>query len=116
MIIPENAERLRIYTGEQDHYKGRPVHEAIVETAREMGFAGATVLRGIAGFGANSRMRTSKILCLSEDLPVVTEIVDASEMIDEFLPVLDEMIGEGLVVREKVQVIVYRHDDGKNKK
>ncbi|BBD07501.1 DUF190 domain-containing protein [Desulfovibrio ferrophilus] len=115
MQLPKNAERLRIYTGENDHYKGRPVHEAIVEQARKSGFAGATVLRGIAGFGANSRVHTSKILRLSEDLPIITEIVDEPSKIDDFLPLLDEMIGEGLVVREQVQVLVYRHNDGKKK-
>ena len=115
MMIPEQAERLRIYTGEQDHHKGRPLHEAIVELARERGLAGATVLRGICGFGANSRVRTSKILRLSEDLPIVTELVDAPEKIDALLPELDAMIGEGLVVREAVRVIVYRHGDGRKK-
>lgn len=115
MRIPKDAERLRIYTGESDLYKGRPLHEVIVETARAEGFAGATVLRGITGFGANSLVHTSKILRLSEDLPVVTEIVDAPEKIDALLPRLDAMISEGLVVREKVQVIVYRHGNGVKK-
>ncbi|NJB66603.1 hypothetical protein GGQ74_000243 [Desulfobaculum xiamenense] len=113
MKLPLDAERLRIYTGENDRYQGRPVHEVIVEEARREGMAGATTLRGILGFGANSRVHTSKILRLSEDLPVVTEIVDAPERIEAFLPRLDAMIQEGLVVREKVQVLVYRHNEGK---
>jgi len=115
MNLPKNAERLRIYTGESDLYKGRPLHEAIVELARREGFAGATVLRGISGFGANSRVHTTKILRLSEDLPIITEIVDEPAKIDALLPLLDGMIGEGLVVREQVQVLVYRHNEGHKK-
>lgn len=113
MKLPQQAERLRIYTGENDRHNGRPLHELIVEEARKNGFAGATVLRGITGFGANSRVHTTKILRLSEDLPIVTEIIDSTEKIDAFLPILDEIIKEGLVVREPVQVIAYRHNDGK---
>lgn len=109
MKLPSQAERLRIYTGENDRYNGRPLYEVIVEEARRKGLAGATTLRGITGFGANSRVHTTKILRLSEDLPIITEIIDASEKIDAFLPKLDEMITEGLVVREPVRVIAYRH-------
>jgi uncharacterized protein len=109
MKLPAEAYLLRIFIGESDRYKGRSLHEVIVERARESGMAGATVLRGILGFGANSRIHTSKILRLSEDLPLVVEIVDKQERIDSFLPELDLMIGEGLVTLEKVNVITYRH-------
>lgn len=112
MKLPQEAERLRIYTGESDTAGGRPLHEIIVEEARRAGLAGATVLRGVAGFGANSLVHTTKILRLSEDLPMVTEIVDAPEKIDAFLPLMDGLIKEGLVVREKVTVLVYRHSNG----
>ena len=94
--------------GESDKYKGRPLYEAIVEDARRRGLAGATVLHGAAGFGAHSRIHTAKILRLSEDLPIVIEIVDKPERIAEFLPVLDDMIEEGLVTLERVRVITYR--------
>lgn len=113
MKLPTQAERLRIYTGESDTAGGRPLHEIIVEEARRRGLAGATVLRGVSGFGANSRVHTAKILRLSEDLPIVTEIVDSPEKIDAFLPLLDSLIREGLVVREQVQVLVYRHNNGR---
>jgi PII-like signaling protein len=99
---------LRIFIGESDRWEGKPLYEAIVASVREAGLAGATVLRGIEGFGAHSRLHTSRILRLSEDLPVVVEIVDSSERIEAILPVLDEMIGEGLVTREKVQIVAYR--------
>lgn len=112
MKLPQEAERLRIYTGESDTVHGRPLHEIIVEEARRAGLAGATVLRGVAGFGANSLVHTTKILRLSEDLPMITEIVDAPEKIDAFLPLMDGLIKEGLVVREKVTVLVYRHNNG----
>jgi len=110
MKLPSEAQLLRIFIGESDKYHGRPLYEAIIEDARQRGMAGATVLRGTLGFGANSRIHTTKILRLSEDLPMVVEIVDAPERIDAFLPDLEEMIGEGLVTLEKVQVIVYRHN------
>ena len=99
---------LRIFLGESDTWHGRPLYEAIVRRVREEGLAGATVLRGIEGFGAHSRLHTTRILRLSEDLPVVVEIVDAVERIEAVLPILDEMIGEGLITLEKVQVIAYR--------
>lgn len=110
MKPPENALRVRIYTGEDDKHRGRALHEALVEEARRFGLAGATVIRGVIGFGANSRVHTSKILRLSSDLPVITEIVDEHGKIEAFLPVLDEMIQEGLVVTEEVRVIHYRHN------
>lgn len=99
---------LRVFCGESDTWHGKPLYEAIVERVHEAGLAGATVLRGIEGFGANSRIHTSRILRLSQDLPVVIEIVDQAERVEPLLPVLDEMIGEGLITLEKVQVIAYR--------
>jgi PII-like signaling protein len=98
---------LRIFFGEDDKLAGRPLYEAIVLKAREMHLAGATVLRGPMGFGASSRLHTTKILRLSEDLPLVIEIVDSEEKINEFLPVLDGMMSSGLVTLEKVQVLQY---------
>ncbi len=103
-----DAELLRVFLGESDRYEGHPLHEQIVRKAREMNLSGATVLRGVLGYGAHSRVHTAKILRLSEDLPVVVEIVDAPERIAAFLPVLDEMISEGLITLEKVRIIRYR--------
>jgi len=99
---------LRIFIGESDRWQHRPLHEAIVLAARERHLAGATVTRGCMGFGAHSRLHTSKILRLSEDLPMIIEIVDEPEKIKAFLPVLDEMVTEGLVTLEKVEVVHYR--------
>jgi PII-like signaling protein len=99
---------LRIYLGEQDKWHHTPLYEAIVLEARKRGLAGATVLRGPMGFGAHSHLHTAKILRLSEDLPVLIEIVDKEDKINAFLPVLDEMMGDGLVTVEKVRVIKYR--------
>ena len=107
MQIPKQAVLLRIFFGEDDRVEGRPLYEAIVLKAREMHLAGATVLRGPMGFGASSRLHTTKILRLSEDLPLVIEIVDSEEKIDDFLPVLDGMMSSGLVTLEKVQVLQY---------
>ena len=101
---------LRIYLGELDKFGHQPLYEAIVLKARELGLAGATVLRGPMGFGAHSRMHTAKVLRLSEDLPVLIEIVDQEERIKAFLPELDKMIGDGLVTLEKVHIIRYRGD------
>jgi len=98
---------LRIFIGEDDQFEGSPLHEAIVLKARELHLAGATVLRGPMGFGASSRLHTSKILRLSEDLPLVIEIVDSEEKINGFLPTLDGMMSSGLVTLEKVQVLQY---------
>jgi len=109
MKLPDESQLLRIYVGETDRHRGRLLYEVIVEKAREMGMAGATVLHGVMGFGAHSRMHTSKLLRLSEDLPVVIEIVDSPERMAAFLPVLDVMVEEGLVTLEKVRVIAYRH-------
>lgn len=99
---------LRVFVGESDTWRGRPLYDAIVRRVREEGLAGATVLRGIEGFGADSRMHTSRILRLSEDLPVVIEIVDTPERIERVLPLLDEMVGEGMVTVEDVRIIAYR--------
>ena len=107
MQIPKQAVLLRIFFGEDDKFKGAPLHEAIVLKAREQHLAGATVLRGPMGFGASSRLHTTKILRLSEDLPLVIEIVDSEEKIDAFLPLLDGMMTSGLVTLEKVQVLQY---------
>jgi PII-like signaling protein len=99
---------LRIFVGESDRHEGKPLYRAIVERVRAEGLAGATVVRGIEGFGADSHLHTSRILRLSEDLPVVIEIVDTPERIDAILPALDEMVGEGMVTVERVQIIAYR--------
>ena len=107
MQIPKQALLLRIFFGEDDKLEGRPLYEAIVLKAREMHLAGATVLRGPMGFGASSRLHTTKILRLSEDLPLVIEIVDSEEKINDFLPVLERMMSSGLVTLEKVQVLQY---------
>jgi hypothetical protein len=109
MQLPSEAELLRIFVGEDDKHGHQPMYEAIVQLARKKGMAGATVLRGIMGFGANSRVHTAKILRLSEDLPIVIEIVDKPERIAQLLPEVDSMIGEGLVTLEPVRVIAYRH-------
>jgi PII-like signaling protein len=107
MQIPRNAMLLRIFIGEDDKVRGRPLHEAIVLKARELQLAGATILRGSMGFGHSSRLHTAKILRLSEDLPIIIEIVDSEEKINAFLPHLEEMMSSGLVTLEKVQVLQY---------
>lgn len=108
MQIPQDALLLRVYIGESDKWQHKPLYEAITLKAREMHMAGATVLRGPMGFGKASRLHTSKIVRLSMDLPLVIEIVDGEEKINSFLPVLDEMVGGGLVTLEKVKVVHYR--------
>ena len=110
MKLPGEAELLRVFVGESDKHHGRPLYEVVVEMARSRGLAGATVLRGVLGFGAHSRIHTAKILRLSEDLPMVIEIVDRPDRIEAFLPELEALIAEGLVTLEKVRVIVYRHE------
>lgn len=104
---------MRIFFGERDRakhapYKGRPLHEALLELFRERGFAGCTVLRGISGFGASAKVHTAHLLDLSLDLPIVIEVVEATEKIEAILPLLDEMIGGGMVTLEPVRVILYR--------
>lgn len=112
MHLPEDAILLRIFIGESDRYQHQPLYEAIVLKAREMALAGATVLRGPMGFGKSSHLHTAKILRLSMDLPIVIEIVDVEEKINAFLPVLDQMMGGGLVTIERAKVIRYQ-DRGK---
>ena len=111
MQIPTDAVLLRIFLGESDRWEHTPLYEAIVLKARELHLAGATVLRGPMGFGKASRLHTSKILRLSDDLPLVIEIVDSEEKINTFLPALETMMGGGLVTLEKVKVLHYRAGD-----
>ena len=108
MKIPSDGYLLRIFIGESDKWHGKPLYEAIVLKAREVHMAGATVLRGPMGFGAHSRLHTAKVMRLSEDLPIVIEIVDGKDKIDELMPHIDQMVQEGLVTLERVQVIRYR--------
>lgn len=104
----DDARLLRIFIGESDTHDGRPLYQAIVEVLRREGLAGATVLRGIEGFGKSSRLHTAHILRLSEDLPIVIECVDTADRIEGVLPALDNMIGDGLVTLERVEIRVYR--------
>lgn len=106
------ARLVRIFIGESDHWDGRPLYEALVQRAREMGLAGATVLRGIEGFGASSVVHTARILRLSEDLPIVVELVDVADKIEQFLRVADDMVREGLVTVERVEIRKYLPDSG----
>lgn len=108
MKLEGEAKLLRIFIGESDKWHGKPLYEAIVLKARELHMAGATVLRGPMGFGANSRLHTTKVLRLSEDLPIIVEIVDTEEKINVLLPHIDGMVTEGLVTIEKAHVIKYR--------
>ena len=108
MNIPEDGYLLRIFVGESDRHGQHPLYEAIVLKARETGLAGATVLRGVMGFGKNSIIHTAKILRLSEDLPMLIEIVDSPDKVEAFLPALDEMITDGLVTMERVKVLHYK--------
>ena len=104
----ERGELRRIFVGESDRWEGRPLYEAIVLAAREADLAGATVLRGVMGYGRHSRVHTAKILRLSEDLPIVVEIADRTDKIEAFLPTVDRMVTEGLVTLETVRVLKYR--------
>jgi len=110
MKISEEGQLLRIFIGESDKWEGKPLYEVLIFKAREIGLAGATMLRGLMGYGAASRVHTAKILRLSEDLPVIVEIVDSPQKIASFLPTIDEMVQEGLVTLERVQIILYRHN------
>ncbi len=109
MKIEGEGQLLRIYIGESDRWEGGPLYQAIVAKARAEGLAGATVLRGITGFGAHSRMHTARILRLSQDLPVVIEIADREDRIRAILPAIDAMVTEGLITLEPVHIIAYRH-------
>jgi hypothetical protein len=108
MKIPEAGQLLRVFIGESDRWHHQALYEAIVLKARELGLAGATVLRGPMGFGASSRLHTAKILRLSIDLPIVIEIVDTADQIQRLLPFLDEMVQDGMVTLEDVRVLKYR--------
>jgi PII-like signaling protein len=107
-MLPKDGKLLRIFVGENDTHEGVALYEWIVRKAREHGLAGATVLRGLEGFGAHSRVHTAKVLRLASDLPIVIEIVDTADKIEAFLPVVDDAIGEGLATLEKVEVRFYR--------
>ncbi|MEJ2636094.1 MAG: DUF190 domain-containing protein [Calditrichia bacterium] len=108
MVLPEEGHLLRIFIGESDKFEGLPLYEWVVRKAREHGLAGATVVRGLEGFGAHSRIHTAKILRLSEDLPIIIEVIDTRDKIEEFLPEIDHAIREGLATLEKVQIRFYR--------
>lgn len=108
MNLPEDGMLLRIFIGEMDRDDGKPLYEQIVLKARELNLAGATVIKGSMGFGAHSRMHTAKVLRLSEDLPVIIEIVDVEEKLNKILPFLDDTVKEGMVTLEKVKVLKYR--------
>ena len=111
MRLEGEGKLLRLFIGESDTWHGKPLYQVIVERVRQEGLAGATVLRGIEGSGADSRIHTSRILRLSKDLPVVIEIVDTPEQIDRVVPILDEMVGEGMLTLERVQIVSYRSSD-----
>ena len=108
MKLEGEGKLLRLFIGESDTWHGKALYQAIVERVRREGLAGATVLRGIEGFGADSRLHTSRILRLSEDLPIVIQIVDTPEQIDRVVPILDEMVGEGMLTLERVRIVSYR--------
>lgn len=108
MKIPADGKLLRIFIGEADKWEGKPLYEEIVLLAKKSGMAGATVIKGFMGFGCKSHMHTTKLLRLSEDLPIVIEIVDSEEKINQFIPQLDAMVKEGLITLEKANVIMYR--------
>ena len=106
---------MRIFIGESDRYQHKPLYEALVELLRSEGFAGATVLRGISGFGANRIYHTQKLLDLSADLPLVVEVVDSEEKITGVMPKIDAMMGGGMITLEKATVIRYSHDSRKSR-
>ena len=108
MVLPREGHLLRIFIGESDRHQGTPLYEWIVRKAREQGLAGATVLRGLEGFGAQSRLHTAKVLRLSSDLPIVIEIVDTIQKIEAFLPIIDGAIREGMATLERVDIRFYR--------
>ena len=107
--IASQAKRLRIYIGESDHWKRRSLYQAIVEKAKELDMARATVFRGIVGYGANSRIHTASIVDLSSDLPILVEIIDSEEYVAKLLPFLDDMLEEGMVTIDDIEVIKYGH-------
>jgi PII-like signaling protein len=113
-MLPEEGHLLRIFVGEADKHDGIPLYEWIVRAAREQGLAGATVLRGLGGFGAHSRIHTAKILRLSTDLPIVIEIIDTIDKIESFMPTVDGAVSEGLATLERVQIRLYRDGNSKS--
>ncbi|MDP9236441.1 MAG: DUF190 domain-containing protein [Chloroflexota bacterium] len=115
MDITGPAKMLKIYIGESDKWHGKPLSTALVQRLRSEGVAGATVTRAVEGFGANSRIHTAHILRLSEDLPLVIEVIDKPERIEQVLPIVDEMVGDGLVTTLDVEVVHYRHGSGKDR-
>lgn len=116
MILPESGHLLRIFISETDRHEGMPLHEWIVRQAREYGLAGATVIRGMEGFGAHSRIHHAQLLRLSEDLPVIIEIVDIREKIEAFMPAIDSAVKEGLATLEPVEIHLYRPGDKREKR
>ncbi|MFA5155765.1 MAG: DUF190 domain-containing protein [Candidatus Omnitrophota bacterium] len=108
MKIPADGKLLRIFIGEADKWQGKPLYEEIILLAKKNSMAGATAVKGFMGFGCKSHMHTTKLLRLSEDLPVIIEIVDSEEKINQFLPFLDEMVHEGLITIEKANVVMYK--------
>ncbi|MDQ7054687.1 MAG: DUF190 domain-containing protein [candidate division KSB1 bacterium] len=108
MKIEGEGKLLRIFIGEADRYEGKPLYHALVEKAREMGMAGATVIRGVMGFGAHSRLHSARLLRLSEDLPLIIEIVDTDEKVRRYVEEIDDMFQDGLITIEKAEVIRYR--------
>jgi PII-like signaling protein len=108
MKLPADGKLLRIFIGEADKWQGKPLYEEIIFLAKKTGMAGATAIKGFMGFGCKSHMHTAKIMRLSEDLPIIIEIVDSEEKITSFIPSLDEMVKEGLITLEKANVIMYR--------
>jgi len=113
MILPEEGQLLRIFIGESDKYEKQPLYEWIVRKARETGLAGATVFRGLEGYGASSRLHTAKLLRLSADLPIVIEIVDTDDKIEKFIPLIDKAVKNGLATLEKVRIRLYRSNKNK---
>lgn len=113
MRLSESGQLVRVFVGESDTWQGQPLYRAIVHKARELGLAGATVLKGPMGFGASSLLHTTKLLALSTDLPIVVEIVDNAEKLQSLLPFLDEAVTEGLITIEEVRILKYRHNEAK---
>ncbi|HAS88763.1 MAG TPA: hypothetical protein DCS48_05595 [Desulfovibrio sp.] len=112
MTLTEKAIRLKIFTGEENRIKHRPLYEVIVEEARNQGLAGASVYRGVMGYGANSQVRTTSILRLSEDLPLIIEIIDRAEKIEKFTEFLNKNMTEGMVTSEEVNIVIHKHNKG----
>lgn len=106
--MPESSVWLRIYIGEADRWQGRPLYQALVELCHREGLAGATVVRGVEGFGANSRIHTARILRMSEDLPLIVEVIDRRDRVEALLPLLDGMLDNGLVLLVDARAITYR--------